>query len=102
MPGYNCSIKERMLYSSCKNSVVEILEQEGIEIAKKIEVDDGKELTETFLQDELHPKKSLNKAKFARPAPPSRGNRRITKQVWLILKIIIILLYLIIWQFFLC
>ena len=49
MPGYNCSIKERMLYSSCKNSVVEILEQEGIEIAKKIEVDDGKELTETFL-----------------------------------------------------
>lgn len=81
MPGYNCSIKERMLYSSCKNSVVEILEQEGIEIVKKIEVDDAKELTEAFLQDELHPKKSLNKAKFARPKPPSRGAKRLTKQM---------------------
>merc|ERR1712241_14743 len=81
MPGYNCSIKERMLYSSCKNSVVEILEQEGIEIVKKIEVDDAKELTEAFLQDDLHPKKSLNKAKFARPKPPSRGAKRLTKQM---------------------
>ena len=81
MPGYNCSIKERMLNSSCKNSVVEVLEQEGIDITKKIEVDDAKELTEAFLQDELHPKKSLNKAKFARPPPPSRGQRRMTKQV---------------------
>lgn len=79
MPGYNCSIKERMLYSSCKNSVVEVLEGCGIEIAKKIEVDSGSELTETFLYEELHPKKILNKTKFARPAPPNRGNRRITK-----------------------
>jgi len=79
MPGYNCSIKERMLYSSCKNAVVEIIEQDGIEITKKIEVDSGSELTESFLQDELHPKKILTKAKFSRPAPPNRGNRRITK-----------------------
>lgn len=69
-----------MLYSSCKNAVIEVLNQEGIEIVKRMEVDSGSELTETFLQDELHPKKILNKTKFSRPAPPSRGNRRITKQ----------------------
>lgn len=79
MPGYNCSIKERMLYSSCKNAVVEVLAHEGIEIAKKIEVDSGSELTEDFLQDEIHPKKVITEKKFARPKPPSRGNRRITK-----------------------
>ena len=92
MPGYNCSIKERMLYSSCKNAVVEVIESEGIEIVKKIEVDSGSELTESFIQDEIHPKKILNKTKFARPAPPSRGNRRITKPMWFALLIFIMFL----------
>ena len=36
MPGYNCSIKERMLYSSCRNAVVESLEIDGIQIVKKV------------------------------------------------------------------
>ena len=92
MPGYNCSIKERMLYSSCKNAVVEVIESEGIEIVKKIEVDSGSELTESFIQDEIHPKKILNKTKFARPTPPSRGNRRITKPMWFALLIFIMFL----------
>ena len=81
MPGYNCSIKERMLYSSCKNAVTEVLGHEGIEIIKKIEVDSGNELTEDFIHDEIHPKKMLSKTQFSRPKPPSRGNRRITKQL---------------------
>ena len=98
MPGYSVSIKERMLYSSCKNAVVDVIEKVyNIEIAKKVEVDTGAELTQDFLQvlvyicfsvsltpllppqEELHPVKSLNKPKFARPAAPSRGNKRITK-----------------------
>ena len=50
MPGYSVSIKERMLYSSCKNSVVEIIEKHyNIEIAKKIEIESGSELTEQFI-----------------------------------------------------
>lgn len=36
MPGYNCSIKERMLYSSCKNPLTEIIAGLGLEIAKKV------------------------------------------------------------------
>ena len=50
MPGYSVSIKERMLYSSCKNSVVDAIEKiYSIPIDKKIEVDTGSELTEDFL-----------------------------------------------------
>jgi len=80
MPGYSVSIKERMLYSSCKNAVVEaIIKVYNIDISKKVEVDGGSELTEEFLHNELHPVKSLNKPKFAKPAAPSRGKRRITK-----------------------
>ena len=50
MPGYSVSIKERMLYSSCKNSVVDVMERiYSISIDKKVEVDSGVELTEDFL-----------------------------------------------------
>ena len=97
MPGYSVSIKERMLYSSCKNSVVDVLERiYSIPVDKKVEVDSGEELTEEFLmvslhltfyksnlliyfQGELHPIKNLHKPKFSKPAPPSRGARRLTK-----------------------
>uniref|UniRef100_A0A3Q3EGH0 Twinfilin-1 n=1 Tax=Labrus bergylta TaxID=56723 RepID=A0A3Q3EGH0_9LABR len=37
MPGYKCSIKERMLYSSCKNPLVDMVERNlQIEIEKKV------------------------------------------------------------------
>lgn len=36
-PGYSCSVKERMLYSSCKGPVTDVCEQEfEIKIAKKV------------------------------------------------------------------
>ncbi|GBP28875.1 Twinfilin [Eumeta japonica] len=78
--GYNCSIKERMMYSSCKGQFLETIEKTGIEIAKKLEIDDGKELTEEFLYDEIHPKRNLHRPAFAKPkGPPNRGAKRITK-----------------------
>lgn len=80
MPGYSVPIKERMLYSSCKNAVIEILTKHyDTEIDKSVEIETGSELTEEYLHEELHPVKSLNKKKFDRPKPPSRGNKRITK-----------------------
>lgn len=37
MPGYKCSIKERMLYSSCKNHLVDWVEGElKLPIEKKV------------------------------------------------------------------
>lgn len=39
MPGYKCSIKERMLYSSCKSRLLDSVEQDfRLEIAKKVGV----------------------------------------------------------------
>lgn len=80
MPGYSISVKERMLYSSTKAPFLDTLHKLGLDISKKMEVDDKSELSEENLIDELHPKKMLHKAKFAKPAPPkSRGPRRLIK-----------------------
>ncbi|XP_007550363.1 PREDICTED: twinfilin-2 isoform X2 [Poecilia mexicana] len=82
MPGYSCSIKERMLYSSCKSRLLEDVERDyRLEIAKKLEIDDGDELTEEFLYDEVHPKQYAHKQAFAKPRGPAgkRGHKRLIK-----------------------
>lgn len=46
----------------------------------QLEIDSGKELTEEFLYEEIHPTKNLHRPKFAKPkGPPNRGPKRITK-----------------------
>ncbi|KAM4894054.1 twinfilin-2 isoform 2-T2 [Sylvia borin] len=82
MPGYKCSIKERMLYSSCKSRLLDTVEQEFcLEIAKKIEIDNGAELTAEFLYEEVHPKQHAFKQAFAKPKGPvgKRGHKRLIK-----------------------
>lgn len=81
VPGYNCSVKERMLYSSCKAPLLNVIENKiGIELAKKIEIDDPEELTEEFLIDQIHPKQNIFKPKFSKPKGPlNRGARRLVK-----------------------
>ncbi|KAL8589392.1 hypothetical protein ACOMHN_021544 [Nucella lapillus] len=81
MPGYKCSIKERMLYSSCKSPIVHYIQSQlGTPLARKIETDDPQELTEEFLYDEIHPKVNVARQKFAKPkGPAGRGPRRLTK-----------------------
>ncbi|XP_058634024.1 twinfilin-2 isoform X5 [Onychostoma macrolepis] len=82
MPGYSCSIKERMLYSSCKSRLLEDVERDfHLEVAKKLEIDSGEELTEEYLYDEVHPKQHAHKQAFAKPRGPAgkRGNKRLIK-----------------------
>ncbi|XP_048865134.1 twinfilin-1-like [Brienomyrus brachyistius] len=56
MPGYKCSVRERMLYSSCKSPLLNTVEKNlHIQIAKKLEVSTGDELTGDFLYEALHP-----------------------------------------------
>lgn len=39
MPGYTCSIKERMLYSSCKNRLLDEVERDyQLEVTKKVQM----------------------------------------------------------------
>ncbi|KAJ3596478.1 hypothetical protein NHX12_002885 [Muraenolepis orangiensis] len=82
MPLNTCSIRERMLYSSCKNPLVDTAEKQmEIEIEKKLEIDNGDELTPDFLYEEVHPKQHAHKQAFAKPKGPAgkRGVRRITR-----------------------
>ncbi|XP_058273679.1 twinfilin-1-like isoform X2 [Hemibagrus wyckioides] len=82
MPGYKCSIRERMLYSSCKNPLIDTVENKlQIDIAKKLEIDNGDDLTSDFMYEEVHPKQHAHKQAFAKPRGPTgkRGGRRITR-----------------------
>ncbi|EDW24604.1 GL24238 [Drosophila persimilis] len=80
MPGYTCSVRERMMYSSCKAPFLEQLAALGVDVVKKLEIDNGNELTEAYLLDELHPKKILHRPAFAKPkGPPNRGAKRLTR-----------------------
>jgi twinfilin len=83
MPGFGCSIKERMLYSSCKSEIIQYLKGEAnIYIVKTFEVSEPSEITEQALLDEIHPKKQETGLKFEKPkGPTSRGPRRVTKHV---------------------
>lgn len=76
----NCSVKERMMYSSCKAPFLDKIHTLGVTFTKKLEVDDPSELSEENLLNELYPKKMLHRAQFAKPAPPNRsGPRRLIK-----------------------
>ncbi|XP_065828964.1 twinfilin-1-like [Oscarella lobularis] len=74
-PGYKCSVRERMLYSSCKATVVDLAKQLDIDVVKAVEIESGSELSEAFLMDEVHPKQHLQKQLFARPPGPSNRRR---------------------------
>jgi twinfilin len=81
MPGFSCPIKERMLYSSCKNELLSYLKtQANIEISKTFEVSEPSELNQQYLLDELHPKKANEGLKFEKPkGPTARGPKRVTR-----------------------
>ncbi|XP_074125568.1 twinfilin-1 [Sminthopsis crassicaudata] len=82
MPGYTCSIRERMLYSSCKSPLLEIVARKlHMDVIRKIEIDNGDELTADFLYEEVHPKQHAHKQSFAKPKGPAgkRGIRRLIR-----------------------
>lgn len=83
-PASNCSVKERMLYSTCKMPLLNTLQDErkfDITISKKLEIDEPSELTSESLIDELHPKEITSSLKFAKPQGPlgKRGGKRMIK-----------------------
>ena len=82
--GSRCSVKEKMLYSSCKNALMAAVARLGVSVDKRIESDDPSELTSDYLISELHPKEreqDLNKKAFEKPQGPAgkRGVRRLIK-----------------------
>ncbi|KAJ3163775.1 Twinfilin-1 [Geranomyces variabilis] len=75
-------VKERMIYSSFRNTLIQSVEKQmAIPIAKKLEVDNIDELDESELQSELQnigtPEQS--KKSFARPPRAGRGPARVSR-----------------------
>lgn len=87
-----------MLYSSCKNSLLCLLENDfDLKFDRKVsesfdgffiflilflqlELDNANDLTEEFLRNEIHPPEVVARKKFNKPSapgrkPPSRRNR---------------------------
>lgn len=86
IPSSGCPIKERMLYSSVKNSLLQVIQEEskiGIVVDKRIETDDPSELTEKFLYDEIYRTEvtpSTPQA-FVKPKGPSKQNAASRRRV---------------------
>lgn len=77
IPSSGCPVKERMLYSSVKNSLLQVIQEEsklGIVVDRRIETDDPADLTEMYLYDELHPVETTPSTPqtFVKPKGPSK------------------------------
>lgn len=83
MPSSGCTIKERMLYSSCKQPFLQtVLHNCKLRPDKKVEIDSKEMLSYEVLLDHVHPPSQIPDKGFAKPpGPPQRGARRITKAV---------------------
>ncbi|VDK89608.1 unnamed protein product [Litomosoides sigmodontis] len=83
MPASGCTIKERMLYSSCKQPFLQAaLSAANLCPDKKIEIDSKDLLSSDILMDYTHPAPEIKEKSFAKPPGPSqRGTRRVTKAV---------------------
>ncbi|KAI3380314.1 hypothetical protein SNEBB_002745 [Seison nebaliae] len=79
MPGYNCPVKQRMLYSSCKTSVIDYIQSKNVQIDRKMEVSDKSELTADMLYSDLHPPSEQSQhpsLQIRRPQLPTMNNNR--------------------------
>lgn len=83
MPNGGCTVKERMLYSSCKGPFLDTVERFiGLRCDRKVEIDTNEVVSEEFLMDQVHPQINLSQPLFAKPKPPGgRGLPRITRPV---------------------
>lgn len=79
IPSSGCSVKERMLYSSVKNSLLQMIQDEakfGILVDRRIETDDSAELTASFLYEELYPPSPTQSpvSAIVKPKGPTKQN----------------------------
>jgi twinfilin-like protein len=74
-----CPIKQRMLYSSSKARVVQLLEGVGGTIAKSFEFNEPSDVEQDDIDNALHPPKAEAAKQFAKPARPGRGARKLIR-----------------------
>jgi len=72
-------VKMRMLYSSSKANVSEIIKANGGEINARFEINAEEDISEEEIRLILHPKQEEKKATFNRPSRPGKGGARMTR-----------------------
>jgi len=70
-------VKMRMLYSSSKANVGEILSSVGGKIDGKLEVNTSEDITEEVVLNLLHPPKEEKKSSFSKPTRAGKGARKL-------------------------
>jgi len=73
-------VRMRMLYSSSKANVGDIIKANGGNIDARLEVNTGDEINEEELLNTLHPQKVEQAKNFARPSRPGKGGARLIKK----------------------
>jgi len=73
-------VRMRMLYSSSKANVAEIVKAAGGQIDARLEVNTGEEINEEELLTSLHPQKAEQVKSFSRPSRPGKGGARLIKK----------------------
>eukprot|EP01111_Echinosteliopsis_oligospora_P009030 TRINITY_DN256_c0_g1_i1.p2 TRINITY_DN256_c0_g1~~TRINITY_DN256_c0_g1_i1.p2 ORF type:complete len:345 (-),score=81.29 TRINITY_DN256_c0_g1_i1:1313-2347(-) len=73
-------VRLRMLYSSSKANIENVLSSLGGKASVKLEVNAGSEVNEEIINNELHPPKEETKKAFSKPKGPTRGGKRLIKE----------------------
>jgi len=73
-------VKQRMLYSSSKENVSNIMTNAGGKIEARLEINTPEDISEELVMNTLHPQKEEKKAAFSRPAKPGKGARTLIKK----------------------
>jgi len=73
-------VRMRMLYSSSKANVEEIVKSLGGKIDTKMEINTKEDLSEDVLFNLLHPQKEEKKAAFTKPSRPGKGGRTLIRK----------------------
>jgi len=72
-------VRQRMLYSSSKANIENILTSIGSKTDIKVEVNQGSEVAPESIHNQLHPPKEEKKEAFAKPKGPTRGGKRLIR-----------------------
>jgi len=70
-------VRMRMLYSSSKANVGDVLSSVGGKIDGKLEVNTSEDITEDGLLNMLHPPKEEKKSSFSKPTKAGKGGRKL-------------------------
>jgi len=73
-------VRMRMLYSSSKANVGEIVKSVGGNIDARLEINTGDEINEEELLSTLHPQKAEQAKNFTRPSRPGKGGARLIRK----------------------